>query len=833
MHLISSVMRLYQRGLWVVLAVLIVVTGVAVMLARTLTLDADLSQLLPESASSVRGLNQLEKEYGGNIGRLTVVLQSPDRELNRRAAWRLTTFLEQLDDVQRVEVMRPSEYFLKNRLLYVDLADLEEISRRIRARLDGELGRANPLFAQLGTKSGAEVDLSDIEERYSTLNTSRYYETANGNRLVFFVYPDFSAADLGKSTALIEQVRRVSEETLVGPFSGVKVELTGRYMKRVEQEEIMSRDLRTATSVAVFLLLAFLGLYLRSVRATILVLVPLIIGTLWGFAWAAVMFGSLNILTTFLGAILLGLGVDYGIHLVSRYYEARSESESVADALMTAMQTSGRASLYAGLTTMAALGSLALSSFRAFYEFGVIALGAMLLILLAYATVLPIMVLAYARLFPTSDSVPLGRVPLSVVLADKLAPKLELGAHPSGRRVSRMRKIFAITLVSLGAIVLLSAAGWSRVELENDFRAVQMTDTPTWRLDEFVNDIIGQSQTPAVVMVDSAAHAKAVVTELRDRKENWPEGYVIQQVLSIDEILPQDQTDKMAVLRELRDELMVVPVAERTKQLSEFLLEVRGVLVNGPITTAMLPESLRIPFSRRDDPSHAIVLVFAAQPAEKAKIIQDFAAVMRNLPGADASQPLIDGVSEALLLADILVYVEHDMVWMVSVALLGVVVVGVIAFGFRRRLLELLGILALSIFCAIGISGLLGLSFTFLNLIIVPVWLGLAVDVSFYMLMRKDESGNEVRPLLGVAGSVAAGFLTSMIGFSALLFAHHQGLFGLGLIAVVGLGTILLLNLLIHLLLLVRSQLVQHSTEVEIRAKPGQDMPYLPLTGHE
>src|SRR5690606_38977812 len=95
-----------------------------------------------------------------------------------------------------------------------------------------------------------DLDLSDIEARYATLDNGDYYESKDGNTLVFFVYPDFSAADLGKSTALIEQVRRVSGESLSGEFSGVELSLTGRYMKRVEQEEILSNDLRTATSVA-------------------------------------------------------------------------------------------------------------------------------------------------------------------------------------------------------------------------------------------------------------------------------------------------------------------------------------------------------------------------------------------------------------------------------------------------------------------------------------------------------------------------------------------------------------------------------------------------------
>lgn len=834
MHVIPAVMRLYQRRLWIVLAGLVVMTVGAVMLARTLTLDADLSQLLPQSASSVEGLSRLEEQYGGNIGRLTIVLQSPDREANRRAAAQLSAELAKIDGVGRVETTRPFDFFFEHRLLYVDFPDLQEAAQRIRRRLEWERSRANPLFADLGASRAPEVDLSDIEERYQSLNQGKYYEAENGRTLVFFVYPEFSAADLGRSIVLIQQVREVATAGLAEDFPQVSYSLTGRYMKRVEQEEILSQDLQTATSVALFLLFLFAVLYLRSVRATVLVLVPLSVGTLWGFAWAALVFGNLNILTTFLGAILLGLGVDYGIHLVSRYYEARSEQKRVEQALMIALSTSGRASMYAGLTTMAALGSLALSSFRAFYEFGVIAFGGMLLILLSYATVLPVIILAYARLFPKTESEPLGRVPLAVVAADEFAPALTLGMNPSRRRVRRMRAIYAATASSLVVIVLLSCIGLSRVELERDFRAVQMTDTPTWRLDELVNDIIGQSQTPAVVLVDSAEHAQIVVAELKRRQEQWPAGYTIEQVLSLNEILPRQQNEKIALLRDLQAELEEIPQEERSEQLSEFLAEAERVLAAGPVTVAALPESLRIPFSRRDDPARAVVLVFAAQPAEKAEVIEDFAAVVRNLPGATNLQPRIEGVSEALLLADILVYVQNDMYWMVAAAVLGGFLISWIAFGLRRQLWASLGILALSISCAIGFAGLFGIPFTFLNLIVVPVWLGLAVDVSFYMFMRREETtGNQAKPMLSVAGAVIAGFLTSMIGFGALLFAHHQGLFGLGLIAVVGLGIILSVNLLVHLLLWVREQLVEYNIKKERPVKSEQDMPYLPLTGHE
>ncbi|MBA2661235.1 MAG: MMPL family transporter [Bradymonadaceae bacterium] len=828
MKLFTSVVGLYQRGYVLVLLVLVAVTVGAVFLARTLSLDADLSQLLPETASSVIGLAELERAYGDNVGRLTVVLQGPDHATNRAAAERISQELEPLASVERIELRRPTDFFTDFRLIYVDYEDLVEADERIRRRIRWERARANPLFADLGPARPPELDLSDIEQRYEAIGEGEFFESEDGHTLVFFIHPSFSAADLARSSALVEQVAQIAAARLSQEFPGVTMAFTGRYMKRVEQQHILTSDLQSATLVALLGLLVFLVLYLRSLHATLMVLVPLIVGTIWAFAWAALIFGSLNVLTAFLGAILLGLGVDYGIHLVSRFYEVRAEEGTVGEALTITLATAGRASVFAGLTTMVALGSLSLSSFRAFFEFGIIALGGLALILLAYATVFPALIIAQASLAGSSRGPSSQRVPLSVLFAQRLTPLFSLGRTPTPAQVRRMRGGFTLLASVLAAVVVLAGAGVAHVELERDFRAVQMTDTPTWRLDEMVNDILNQSQTPAVVLVESREHARRVAEELRRRQQSAPGGYTIEQVLAPDDLLPQRQAEKLALLEELGEELAALPQGQRSEQLEAFLDEIDRVLAAAPVGEAMLPEAVRIPFSRLDDPQASVVLVFASLPMEQARVIEDFASVMRNLPGAEGAPAAIDGVSDALLLADILHFVTQDTLWIVLTTAFGVFLVALLAFGFSRQFWWLLGSLALSLFCAAGFAGVFGVDFNFLNLIILPVWLGLTVDASFHMYLRLRDEPERVQPHLSVGGSVSAAFVTSMIGFGSLLVAHHEGLLSLGRIAVIGLGTILLVNLLLQMLMVLRAQLVRHGqlddvTEVEAeQAQPSK-----------
>jgi uncharacterized protein len=801
MKVLDAVVHFYERQYIAALFILLALTVGAVLLARSLVLDADLEALLPSDAPSVEGLADLEQAYG-HLGRLTVVLETTEeRESVRELAEEIGAAIAGLDEVERVEVRRPVAFFEQNRLLYIRYDDLEEAAERVSRRIRHERGRANPLFADLGARDPPSLDLSDIEARYADVATNPYFESEDGRYLVVFVYPRFSAAELDRSEQLLHEVDALVQSVIDEHGLAVDHAYTGRYVKRVEQQALIAADLTRATLMAVMLLMVFLLLYLRSITAMVLVIVPLVVGTVWAFAWAALVFGELNVLTGFLGAILLGLGVDYGIHLVTRYFEYRSEGAEVGAALAMTLAQAGRASLFAGLTTMVALGSLAVSSFRAFYEFGVIALGGLALVLLAYGSVFPILVLAMSRMSLRA------RNPLSVVGARRGAAWLRSGPE-QGR--TRLRLLWRGSLIGLSLILLAGIVGLFNVELARDFRTLQTTDTMSWELDEVVNSILGQSQIPGVVLVASPDHARRVVEELRWRSEQWPQGYVIADVIGPGDALPYDQEAKLELLDEMREELLTVPEDERSEELREHLAEIEGLLERGVLRWDDLPESVRLPFERRDDPSGSVVLVFSEMPIEEADVIDAYAVIMRDLPGPVAhgleGGDRIDGINDALMLADIIEFMRRDTQFMVMLTMLGLIVIGLIAFGPTRDFLWAMVALGLSLVCAVGLVGTLGLRFNFVNLIVLPVWLGLAVDASFHMYQRFYEEPHRIEPHLSVSGAVAAAFVTSMIGFGVLLIAHHDGLRSLGFVALTGLATILATNLLLQFVHIGRHQ---------------------------
>src|SRR5690606_33054971 len=169
----------------------------------------------------------------------------------------------------------------------------------------------------------------------------------------------------------------------------VHVRLAGRYKKRVDLQEVLGRDLRLATSLALALVVGYVWLHFRSWAAVPLLLGPLVCGLILSYGLAGVTFGVLNILTAFLGAILVGLGVDTGLHLLARMQEELAAGHALEDAIETTFGSAGRVAVAASLTTASAFACLALTEFKAFREFALLSGAGIVFVFLGYLTLTP------------------------------------------------------------------------------------------------------------------------------------------------------------------------------------------------------------------------------------------------------------------------------------------------------------------------------------------------------------------------------------------------------------------------------------------------------------
>jgi hypothetical protein len=771
----------YERGTPLILFVAAVMTIGAVFLAKNLTLDSELERLLPESAESVQGLNRLEEAYGRQIGRLAVVVEGPSAEKNTEIVDGLTEYFAKHDLVVDVEATRPTEYFDERRLMFLELEDAREVAERVEKRIKWEKKQANPMFVSLGDDDPPEVDISDIEEKYrDQFDNERYLRDEEGKRFVIYVDPAFPNTNFKKTRTLVDDAQEYFDETFASESDDASIAFGGRYMKFYEQQEAIKRDLTRGTAIALVGIVIFLLIYFRSIVYPLVIAVPLIASTVWSFAWADVVFGSLNILTGFMGAVLMGLGIDYGIHIVSGFQEARS-GHTPKEALITALETAGRPSLYAGLTTLVALGSLAYSSFQAFFEFGVLSMGGLTLILLSYALVLPCLLLLVSDTW--------------------LEPDPRMPAEDQHLQVTEQKKQkwLRVGTSVLAIIGLLAMFGIPQVAFEFDFRKLMPKELPSFQIEDQVDEIVDMAQPPAVVLVEDREHALAVEETLRERMADDPRADIIEDVFTVYDFVPDNQKEKLEIWEEIYDDFKKVPSSRRKKdeKLQSFYDELETVVKGGQIEVSDLPESVQQRFARTDAPSKTVVLILPEHYIHDAKDALKYVSVTADLPGPDG-EGTVSPISQEALLADILEHVKDDTVWLVLIAIIGLLIVAWIAFRDVRRLFFAVATVSIGVFVGTGLIGLVGVEFNFMNMVIWPIWLGLGVDAVFHLSSRVFNNPTDWSSFRHTAGAVFAAFTTTMIGFGSLMVSGHRGLASLGQVAVIGLAAILAVSLAVH-----------------------------------
>jgi len=200
--------------------------------------------------------------------------------------------------------------------------------------------------------------------------TSRERLVAPDGRRRLVVIPRHDLSDFDTLRAFIDEV------TAVAPHA------TGRPVVEAGIGEIVVRAFRNALGIAVLCILLTLALVLRRARDAVLVLVPLVVAALFTLATGVLAGLPFNMANVIVLPLLLGLGVDNGVHVLLRFRQGGSFASVMAS-------TTPRAVVLSSLTTLGAFGALSLSSHLGIRSMGILLSVGMLYLLLGTLVVLP------------------------------------------------------------------------------------------------------------------------------------------------------------------------------------------------------------------------------------------------------------------------------------------------------------------------------------------------------------------------------------------------------------------------------------------------------------
>src|SRR5690606_13627991 len=281
------------------------------------------------------------------------------------------------------------------------------------------------------------------------------------------------------------------------------------------------------------------------------------------------------------------------------------------------------------LTTATGFASLAISEFRAFREFGVAASLGMVFITLAYLVVLP----ALLHWLPDNRSSRRALPDLSAWPRSWLArPKLSAGIS-----------------LAVCATLLLPLR---RIQFDYDFAALEDGRLPSMVLDKQVNEVLGHSQTPTVVLTDSLAQERQVAARLREGMAQRGAASTIDLVGTLDDAVPSGQRERLPLLGRIRAALDRIPESSLSEHTSD-VKRVREMANAAPFTRSDLPAELTRLFGQAgDNTEQGAVLVYPAISLSDGARVPEFAAETRS--PADGARV----AGDSMVMADILQMVK-------------------------------------------------------------------------------------------------------------------------------------------------------------------------------
>jgi predicted RND superfamily exporter protein len=174
----------------------------------------------------------------------------------------------------------------------------------------------------------------------------------------------YITADIGSGEEQIQNFDKLIQNRIdhTPKPPGVKFGITGGPTLRMTIFDLLKSDAVFTLLVAAGIILLLLFVMEGSYTQGILVFAPLSLGLIWTMGTLGWLGIPLSVATVGLSSMILGLGVEYGVFVLSRYNEERAKNNSQLDSMKTTVFGIGSAVIGSGLTTIVGFGVLSFSS---------------------------------------------------------------------------------------------------------------------------------------------------------------------------------------------------------------------------------------------------------------------------------------------------------------------------------------------------------------------------------------------------------------------------------------------------------------------------------------
>jgi len=622
-----------------------------------------------------------------------------------------------------------------------------------------------------------------------------------------------AAEDLDAQTCreIMAQVRDfIAQQRELWGEGAPRVGVTGRTAFVAEISSSMQRDimitlLSSAVLITFLFFMAFGRLSPLAGIGTVLLLACAV-----ALATGGVIFGALNVLTVGFCAILLGLGVDFGVLLYARYQQSLAEGESREGAIEHCLRELGPSILYGSGTTGLAFLTLIFSESVGFTQLGtLIAIG---------VVVCAFLMMGLLFVFIRRPAAPRWHDPL-------YRGSLRL----LGQWQRRPRLPATIGIVIFGLFLIIAISPNPPIPFDADPRSLEPTVSDAGEALRVIEEGMGRSGEPFILMVAAPDREtfherwQALHTHLKALKASGEIKGFYSPAPMVGS--PERFAANAEIAREFFQahpdwrETIATSVKAAGFNPAGFANSLRLVETvedlaeepSPPEWQAMLPQDSSWLFLVEryfsSDPTLAVAFVTPNQPIATPEEAQG----LRDKIEAAGVPVILTGWSFTLM--DLIPWTERELIGLTSLVLAAIAVLLGLSYREFKCWWIHLAALILAFGGMMATLKLVNQPITLLNVLAFPLVLGVGVDYGLHTLMSMRASAGDMRHVAVVLKSVLLGGLTTIAGFGSLAWSNNPSLSGLGIVCAIG----VLWCLLATLFFVLPTYLLTHPA---IRSKP-------------
>jgi predicted RND superfamily exporter protein len=625
-----------------------------------------------------------------------------------------------------------------------------------------------------------------------------YYMDLSHTLAFLILRPNGQARDMAFVGRLQREIADIVAEAMRenGSPRGVVTGLAGGYARAAEAASVIWRDMVVSFVSSFVLVLLLIYVSLRPGLRVLLVFILTLLSSLsWTLLLAYFLFGALNIVTSIVAAMLIGLFVDYLIHIYKRFEEEFRRGGNPLQAMEKTLSGTGKAILTGSLTTSAAFFSIVVTSFRGLHELGVVAGFGVFFCLLGTLLIMTSLLSWLAHASPAS--LPAGR--------------------PGGIGTGFLARIVerhsgAVVVVSAALIVVGSASAF-HVRFDTDPESLGLSESAVRAVDRKIEERLGRRGEPLALVARAADEEQLTADfDLMARKGRSWRGRGIAEGFSSPALLlpgPSDQAEtrktmaKAGLAGRFSEASLAKMVKEEMARQGLVPDPSTGDYAKGVARALALRETVGLPeLARSGDPRaayfynparHAIAAhlsppggrwersTLAALREEVRGMGPDFRLIGASLIFEEIRSTILREVGAAILLsfaANVLIVRLHFRRW-------------------KKVWLAMLPVTAGTLL-TVGTMGALSLPFNFFNVAAIGLIFGMGVDYGIYIMQTRDEEdGNGPAAVRRTGGNVILCTVTTIASCGSLATSHYKGIASIGSVLSLGVLYCLFASLLL------------------------------------